>query len=417
MKKYGDKRDWFFNHRYGMFIHWGLYSVLGIHEQILQRRRMNFDTYKKLTREFTAEKFNAEAWLDLAETGGMEYICFTAKHHDGFCLWDTKQTDYNVMNTPCGRDILKELSDACNRRNMPLVVYYSVVDWHNENYPNYGRHHETEPQNESRYDVAKYMDFVKNQIREICTNYGEIHGIWWDMNVMEHCDESVNAMIHELQPQAVINDRGFSNKGIRGFGNGDFTTVEREIPFGKAFAVPTETCESVTMHSWGYKHDADFFSLRYLQQNIDNTMAMGGNFLLNVGPCADGSIAAEYETVVIDLGKWFNKIKASFYKTISCSVLTSNQHVILTRDESSIFVHIPGIVPGASIDLSPFDQMPVKATLLNAPEVQLKYEVDTGIQWWKTAKKSLVIKNIPADDFCHEAIVIKLDFEKDKISI
>jgi alpha-L-fucosidase len=143
----GDPRRWWFEARFGMFVHWGLYAINGWHEQDQWRRRkIPRAEYVKLQQHWNPVKFDPDAWLDLAEAAGMKYLCFTTKHHDGFCLWDTKLTDYNTMNTPYGKDVLKMLADACQRRKFPLCLYYSIADWHQPNYPNQGRHHELPPQ-------------------------------------------------------------------------------------------------------------------------------------------------------------------------------------------------------------------------------------------------------------------------------
>ena len=170
MHHFHDARDWFFRHRYGLFLHWGLYAVGGLHEQELSRYGTPWEAYLKYQEAFDPVKFNPAEWLDLAQRNGMEYVVFTAKHHDGFCMWDTKETEFNVMHTPYGRDVLRELADECYRRRMPLVLYYSVVDWHHPNYPNLGRHHElvTDP---VHHDVNRYLQFLKNQLRELCTDF------------------------------------------------------------------------------------------------------------------------------------------------------------------------------------------------------------------------------------------------------
>ncbi|MCL5281421.1 MAG: alpha-L-fucosidase, partial [Planctomycetes bacterium] len=218
--RFGDGRDWFFERRWGLFLHWGIYAVPGWHEQHQWRARVPRAEYVKLARQWNPTKFDPEAWLDLAEGVGMKYVCLTTKHHDGFCLWDTKQTSFNTMNTPYKRDILGMLADACHKRRMPLCLYYSIADWNHPNYPNQGRHHELPPQPQDTPDWGKYLEFLQAQVRELCTNYGAIHGFWWDMNVPKHQDPSINAMIRKLQPKAVINNRGFDE--------GDFGTPERD---------------------------------------------------------------------------------------------------------------------------------------------------------------------------------------------
>ena len=225
MKRFGDLRDWFFEKRFGLFVHWGIYSVGERHEQELWRFGTPREEYERYAECFNPVNFNPRAWLDAAENAGMQYLVFTAKHHDGFCMWDTHETDFNIMNTPYRRDVLGMLADECHKRNFPLVIYYSAVDWHHPQYPNLGRHHEivTAPE---KHDMDAYMRFLKAQVRELCTNYGTIHGFWWDMNVPKYVDDSVNEMIRNLQPAAVINNRGY--------GEGDFSTVEEAQAAGVA---------------------------------------------------------------------------------------------------------------------------------------------------------------------------------------
>jgi alpha-L-fucosidase len=214
---FGDGRDWFMERRFGLFVHWGLYAIPAWHEQHQWRGGVPRAEYEQLIHRFNPVNFDPDAWLDLAEDAGMRYLCITTKHHDGFCLWDTAQTDYSVMHSPYGRDILAMLAEACHRRGVPLCLYYSVADWHHPNYPNQGRSHELAgPQPGDEPDWPAYREFLVAQVRELCTQYGEIHGFWWDMNVTGVVDPSINDMIRRLQPNAVINNRGFDE--------GDFGT-------------------------------------------------------------------------------------------------------------------------------------------------------------------------------------------------
>ena len=210
IERFGDERDWFFEKRFGMFVHWGLYAIPAWHEQYQQRAGIPRQQYEKLSGQWNPVHFDPEEWLDLMQEAGMEYLTITSKHHDGFCLWDTKYTPFNTMNTPYGKDILGMLADACHKREVPLSLYYSIVDWHHPNYPNQGRHHELPgPVHGDDPNWELYMEFLKNQVVELCSNYGDLHGFWWDMNVPEHHDPSINAMISLLQPKAVINNRVF----------------------------------------------------------------------------------------------------------------------------------------------------------------------------------------------------------------
>jgi alpha-L-fucosidase len=157
LKRFGDGRDWFFEHRYGLFVHWGLYSIPGWHEQHQWRGRVERNEYVNLARQWNPAKFNPEKWLDLMEEAGMKYITITTKHHDGFCLWDTKQTNFNTINTPYKKDVIGMLADACHKRGVPLCLYYSIADWNHPNYPNQGRHHELQQQPQDSPDWEKYM--------------------------------------------------------------------------------------------------------------------------------------------------------------------------------------------------------------------------------------------------------------------
>ena len=222
--RFGDGRDWFFEKRFGLFVHWGLYAIAGWHEQHQWRGRVPRAEYVKLAEQWNPVKFDPDAWLDLWQSAGMQYVCLTTKHHDGFCLWDTKQTAYNTMNTPYGKDVVGMLAEACHRRRFPLCLYYSIADWHHPNYPTRAGTTNCRRSRATSRTWTKYLEFLKGQVRELCTNYGEIHGFWWDMNVPKHVDPSINAMIRELQPKAVINDRGFDE--------GDFGTPERDYDEG-----------------------------------------------------------------------------------------------------------------------------------------------------------------------------------------
>ena len=223
IRPFGDGRDRYFTERLGMFIHWGLYAIPAWHEQILWRSDMKRRDYEQLVHRFNPERFDPDEWLVAAESAGISFVVITTKHHDGFCLWDTRLTEYSVMHTPYGRDILAELAEACERRGIALGFYYSCPDWHHPQYPNLGRHHEMfGPRPGDQPDLGAYWEFVRGQVRELCTNYGPLRDFFWDVNVAEHHDPSLNEMVRELQPGILINDRGASP--------GDYGTPERHVP-------------------------------------------------------------------------------------------------------------------------------------------------------------------------------------------
>lgn len=393
------KMIWFKERRFGMFVHWGLYAIPGKHEQYWQHCNIAHNDYVKLANEFNPAEFDPVEWLDLAQEAGMEYLCFTTKHHDGFCMWNTAQTDFNIMNTPYGKDIFGMLAEECHKRDFPLIAYYSVVDWHHPAYPNIGRHHEiiTDP---AKHDTAKYVDFVKAQIREICTNYGTIHGIWWDMNVPEYKDQSVHELIRELQPLAVINNRGF--------GNGDFSTPERDWdpenanPHGGKHEL-VEACQSVGVNSWGYRRDEDYFSADYLMQCIDKWLADGANYLLNVGPDAKGNIPHPAEKILKKIGSWMRPVRPSFNGKLVPRLL-ENDSFKAVRDGNVLYIHCHGKLNSSTLKLKPLKDKPEKVTLMNTGQ-ELDWTFEPIVYERHSSDEYLRIRNIPLDKLNGPAVV------------
>lgn len=405
MKKFGDKRDWFFNARFGLFVHWGLYAINAWHEQEQMRRAVPRLEYQKLIEKFNPQKFCPDRWLDIVEAAGMKYICFTTKHHDGFCMWDTKLTDYKVTNSPYGRDILAELAEACHRRKIPLCLYYSVVDWCHPNYPNHNESHElVRPEPGDKPQVTEYIKYLRAQVRELCTNYGEIHGIWWDMNQTGVMDESIHEMIHELQPAAMINNRGL--------GEGYFGTPERDwddsVKTSLEFFKPTEACDSVGSESWGYREDEDYYTFEYLIRSIDTVFAKGGNYLLNVGPDADGVIPVKALERLEKIGNWYHKTAESF-SAAPASDLTENRNVLLTKNDDTIYVHLNNRPITSGVWLKPINKLPRSATLLNDGS-SVKFRMAHLPNTFKEQNQQLHLYDLPIEKYSDEVIVLRLDY-------
>lgn len=405
--RFGDARDWFFKKRYGLFVHWGIYAVGEWHEQHMYRKKMSRADYAPFVGRFNPAKFDPDAWLDLVAEAGMGYVTFTAKHVDGFCMWDSKLTDYKVTRTPYGRDTLALLAGACRRRKVPLCVYYSCADMHHPNYPNAGRPYELPaPEPGDEPDLDRYMEYVRGQIREICTEYGGIHGIWWDANVLKHRDPSINAMIRELQPAAVINNRGYDD--------GDFGTPERDwdpsIHTEARFVKPVEACQSVGYQSWGWRKDEDYYTDAHLIRSLHTVLAKGGNYLLNVGPKPDGTIAEEQAAILRRIGAWLGPVRESLFDVEPAEELTSNRDVTLTRRGSTVYVHLAKAPETEAVILPSITDIPRRATLLNTGEPVGFDVADLPRLHHLKQNRCLRIKGLPVNARPTEGWVVKLEF-------
>lgn len=395
-----DPRNWFSRMRFGFFVHWGIYSVGGRHEQELWRYPLPAAQYEAYADRFNPRQFDPKAWLDMAQEAGMQYMVFTAKHHDGFCMWDTRETQYNIMHTPFQRDIVGMLAEECHKRHFPLELYYSCVDWHHPAYPNLGRHHEITT-DMAKHDLPAYMEFVKQQIRELCTNYGAIHGIWWDMNVPEHIDPSINELIRQLQPQAVINNRGFSP--------GDYSTPERNFQTEamQPFLSPVEACDSIGMNSWGYRKEEDYFSSKKLQRQIALHLALGGNFLLNAGPKPDGTFPVQAKRIFHALGKWYQKVKPALTAP-PCLKIPPSANLLCTGNNGELFLILLETPAGETIRLPGLNQLPLRAELLNNGQ-QLEVTL-TPTAYNMQSEPTLRLRKLPVNRMHQEIQAVRLQF-------
>lgn len=398
-------------HKFGMFVHWGIYSLTGYHEQVRWRFFTPRAEYRKLMNEFNPVKYDPDEWVRLAKDAGMEYICFTTKHHDGFCMFDTKYTDFNIMNTPYHRDVLKELSEACARGGLALSLYYSNPDW-DYKYGYNSRSSHQMPEKGDAEDIEKLKEFQKNQIRELLTNYGKIYTFFWDIPT-NISDPSMNEFIRSLQPDILIDDRGWGDKG-------DFSTPERFVPDGHKFERMTEACQSVGEQSWGYCADEDYFTNRYLTASIDKIRAMDGSYLLNVGPMPDGRIPERSAEIVRRVGKWYNSVKEAFDAE---PYLLENRALVCTKRGSTLYVHIPDGLNARGLTLKPIDVLPKSVTLLNDGR-SLKYSITTRPEdkGWSAPDnilrhQTLHIFDMPADEFADETMVLRIELDEGKIEV
>lgn len=399
--------------KFGMFIHWGIYSMTGLQEQAFARYDMKREEYESLRKSFNPVAYDPESWVLLAKQAGMKYICFTAKHHDGFCMWNTRYTDYNIMNTPYGKDVLRMLSDACRKHGILLSLYYSNPDWHYPNGYNPNSTHQWKAVSSKHTDIGDYCGYIKNQLKELLTEYGPIYTLFWDIPPGIH-DASVNELARSLQPGILINDRGFDK--------GDFSTPEREYTEskGKYFSHMTEACNSVGEQSWGFRKNEDFYTLRYLTGSIDRIMAMGGSYLLNVGPDQNGVITEEYADRIRSVGNWYNRMEGCLEDAVSDDYDYGIKHndCIVTRKNNKSYFHFFGGLCSSAVCIRNYPVMPKKIRLFNtgetldfAAEVLPEfYNSETG----RAERKYLHITGIPSDSLSSEPIVLEIEWCPDK---
>ena len=330
-KEQHDKRmEWWRNARFGMFIHWGLYSipagewngVTTYAEWIRNQAEIPVDQYDKFVKQFNPVKFDADEWVRIAKDAGMKYIVITAKHHDGFCLFDSKYTDFDIMSTPFKRDILKELSEACKKEGMKLGFYYSIMDWH---HPDYLPRRGWEQRSSEGADFGRYIQYMKNQLKELLTNYGDISILWfdgeWEKTWSEELGIDLYKYVRSLKPDIIINNRVDPNRGgLAGFSSegvmiGDFGTPEQQIPSTGLPGMDWESCMTMNDH-WGYnKNDKNFKSSKKLIRLLSDIASKGGNYLLNVGPTSEGVFPSESIKILGEVGKWMKINGESIYGT------------------------------------------------------------------------------------------------------
>lgn len=395
------------DNKFGMFIHWGPYAALGLHEQALARYNIPHDEYESMATGFNPTDYDPEKWVLLAKKCGMKYICFTAKHHDGFCMWDTKCTDYNIMNTPYGKDVLKMLSDACQKHGMLLSLYYSNPDWHYE----FGFNpecptHQWGAKYKDQVDTQKLRDFIKAQITELLTNYGDIYTLFWDIPPGIE-DPSLNELVRSLQPNIYINDRGWSE--------GDFSTPEREYEAANSgrFTRMTEACNSVGQQSWGYRTNEDFYSKRHLCCAIDRYMSAGASYLLNVGPDKNGVITPEYEQNLLKVADWYNRMEGSLecHEADNYDYSIRHNKYIANVKDGKTYLHFYEGLMSSSVAIKNYPNKPQSVRLMNSGE-ELKYDIIVLPEFIdmnkKEQEKPLHIYGINADKFSDEPIVIEI---------
>ncbi len=342
-------REWFQDAKFGLFIHWGVYSVLGDGEWVMNNQQIPIKTYEKLPAFFNPTEFNAAEWVQLVKDAGMKYITITSKHHDGFAMYDSKVSDYNIVKkTPYGKDVLKMLADECRKQGIKLFFYHSQLDWHHPDYyprGNTGGDYTGRP---NKGDMNKYLDYMDAQLTELLTNYGDVAGIWfdgmWDKKDADWRLEKTYSLIHKLQPAALIG----SNHHRTPYSGEDFQMFEKDLPghnttgFSpeqKIGDLPKETCETIN-NSWGFNlQDARNKSEKDLIQYLVKAAGYGANFLLNVGPMPNGKIQPEHVELLKKMGAW----KGQYDETISGTrggPLSARDWGVMTQKGNKVYIHV-----------------------------------------------------------------------------
>jgi putative alpha-L-fucosidase len=343
-------RRQFSEDRFGIFIHWGIYSTFAQGEWYLQNGPLRREEYAKAANAFYPHAFDAKAWAKVFKKAGARYITFTTRHHDGFSMWNTRQSDYNIMHTPYGKDIVAQLAEACQENNLALHLYYSHIDWMRDDYP-MGRTGRGVGKDTAKADWPHYFAFMNRQLTELLTNYGPVRAIWfdgwWDHDQTKPAFDwqlpEQYALIHRLQPACLVgnNHHQQPNEGE------DLQFFERDVPgenkaglSGQAIGrLPLETCETMN-GMWGYKvADQNYKSADQLIQLLVRTASKGANLLLNVGPQPDGNLPAAAVERLEAMGEWLQVNGESIYGTAAGS-LGDGKNVVSTRRGSKVYVHI-----------------------------------------------------------------------------
>ena len=368
-------REWFTDAKFGLFIHWGPFSIPGDGEWVMNNRNITVRNYTRLMNFFNPIDFDASAWVKMAKDAGMQYITLITRHHDGFSMWDTKYSDFNIMHSPYKKDIVKMMADECHRQGIKLFLYYSLLDWRRDDY-SWGTGRTGQGTGRTVHGKWEdYIQFMKNQLTELLTHYGEIGGIWfdgyWDQTAPEgaadrtpridwHLKE-IYELIHRLQPQCLIGD----NHHLTPLPGEDFQMFERDLPgenksglsFQAASRLPLETCETIN-NSWGFNiTDTSYKTPEQLVRYLVRASGYGANLLLNIGPMPDGEIQPEFRERLAYMGKWLETYGESIYST-RAGYIRPQDWGCLTQKDNKIFVHIlkKGL-PAVTLDNFPYKKI------------------------------------------------------------
>ena len=344
------RMKWWHDAKFGMFIHFGLYAARGRHEWDMEDEAVPVLEYQKLTAGFHPAPGSARKWAQLAKAAGMKYMVLTSKHHEGFCNWDTKLTNYNAMQFGPKRDVIREFVEAARAEGLRCGFYYSLMDWHHPD----GARCQTDPAARRRF-----VDYTHGLIRELMTNYGKIDILWydvsWPLDAAGWESEKMNQMVFSLQPDIIVNNR---NRLA-----GDFSTPEQTVK-GEEGGRAWESCMTLN-DSWGFQRaDDNWKTPRTVIRNLITCARDGGNYLLNIGPEPDGSIPAESARILTEVGGWMKTGGQAIYGADRCQVARST-YANFTRKGNTLFTHVH-FWPGSDVSISGLRQKVLSARLLKS---------------------------------------------------
>lgn len=358
---YRRRVEWYQNDRFGMFIHWGLYAIPARGEWVRSTEQIPEENYTPFFDEFNPVDYDPRKWAKAAKAAGMKYAVLTAKHHDGFCLFDSQLTDWKSTKTKCGRDLVREYLDAFRAEGLKVGLYYSLLDWHHPDYPHYGDAHHPMRNCEAEKDVPRdfnrYLEYMHGQVKELCTNYGKLDLMWFDFSYGDLRGEAWKAtelvrMIRSYQPDVIIDNR--LEVSGEGFGSiatdnpsefsGDFVSPEQIIPphglkDTKGRDLVWEACITMNDH-WGYcSRDKGFKPASTIISKLVECVSKNGNLLLNVGPDAKGNIPTESLQILSDIGEWMDKNGESIYGCRGAEMPKPDNGRI-TQNGKTLYFHI-----------------------------------------------------------------------------
>lgn len=415
--------NWFEKAKLGIFIHYGIYAVKGVSESwSFYNKQISYEDYMSQLDGFTASKFDAEKWADLIEKSGARYAVLTTKHHDGVALFDTKYSDLNVVKkTPAKRDIVKEYAQAITKRGIKLGMYFSLIDWSNENYKSvyYDGIVPKDLSNVNPYCSPidgkqdfekwdKFMDFNKNQLKEVLSNYGKVDLLWfdgdWERSAKQWQLPEFKDYLRSFNNDILINSR------LAGYG--DYKTPEQGLPITRPEGM-WEFCTTIN-DSWGYQHkDNHYKSLHKIIRMFTDCISMGGNMLLDIGPKEDGTIDKRQEKILLGLGEWINEHKEAIYDTKEGIMIRYYLGAsTMSEDEKTIYLFVHD-TPKDSVCLKGLIPKIKKISVLHSGK-EVSHEIHGGAPWLGIPGTTWI--DLKPED-CHEYVtVLKVELE-DKVEM